>query len=410
MHPSSCSTSPAPDDVRNSATTRCQACGGTELRRFYRLSGIPVHSCLLVESRAEALAFPKGDLELAFCERCGFIGNVRFDPTVHDYSPDYEETQGFSPRFRRFLDELAQDQVRRHGLETKTVLEIGCGKGEFLVTLCEHGAARGIGIDPAYRPERTVSPAAERTTFLREFYGPDHATLPADHVVCRHTLEHIQDVLAFLELLRRGLASRPGATLFFELPDMERILVERAFWDIYYEHCSYFTAGSLARLFRRAGFDVLRLWKAYDGQYLMLEARPAGEATLPRLSEEDDLERTRSQVAAFATSIAEQLQRLRAEVATWRREGRKVVLWGSGSKATGYLTTLSLGEEIAAVVDINPHKHGKFVAGTGHAIVAPASLVEIKPDLVVVMNPVYIEEIGADLRRLGLAPQVSALA
>ena len=51
-----------------------------------------------------------------------------------------------------------------------------------------------------------------------------------------------------------------------------------------------------------------------------------------------------------------------------------MVVWGSGSKAVGYLTTLGLRDEIAAVVDINPHKHGKFLAGTGHEIVGPDAL------------------------------------
>lgn len=384
----------------------CAACGSAELRSFYRLHGIPVHSCLLLDSQAAALAFPTGELELVFCDACGFIGNARFDPKVHDYSPDYEETQGFSPRFRRFLEELCEDQIRRHGLGPgKTVLEIGCGKGEFLVTLCERSGCRGIGVDPAYRPERTTSPAVERIRFIRDFYHPRQLAGRPDHVVCRHTLEHIPDVQGFLGLVRDG----GGTSHFFELPDMERILVERAFWDIYYEHCSYFTQGSLARLFRRAGFEVTRIRKIYDGQYLMLEAVPATARAAEALPAEDDLARTRAQVAAFGTGIRDQLASLRGAVDGWRRNARKVVVWGSGSKATGYLTTLGLREEIAAVVDINPHKHGKFVAGTGHEIVGPSHLQALRPDVVVVMNPVYVEEIGAELRRLGLAPEITAL-
>ena len=63
-----------------------------------------------------------------------------------------------------------------------------------------------------------------------------------------------------------------------------------------------------------------------------------------------------------------------------------------------------------AVVDINPHKHGKFLAGTGHEIVAPEALARIRPDCVVIMNRIYSDEIRADLERLGLRPEISALA
>lgn len=388
----------------------CAACAGTNVRAFYRVENIPVHSCLMLDSRAAALAFPRQDLELGFCHDCGFVQNLLFDPTAHRYSVDYEETQIFSPRFQRFVAEICDDQQRKYDLAGKTALEIGCGKGEFLVALCERTGCAGIGIDPGYRPERTQSEAASRLTFIQDFYGPKYGHLQADYVCCRHTLEHIHEVLEFMRLVRSAIGDRPQVPVFFELPDLERVLVEGAFWDIYYEHCSYFTLGSLARLFRRTGFNVTELWKAYDGQYLMIEAFPAAGPTEPALPAEDDLARLTAQVAKFEADIATRLAGLRAEAAGWREQGKKVAIWGSGSKAVSYLTTLGLGDEIAAVVDINPHKHGKFLAGTGHEIVGPEALVALRPDVVLVMNAIYTAEIRDDLLRLGLQPEISALA
>jgi hypothetical protein len=67
------------------------------------------------------------------------------------------------------------------------------------------------------------------------------------------------------------------------------------------------------------------------------------------------------------------------------------------------------GEHVEAAVDINPHKHGTFMAGTGHPVIAPRDLVDISPELVVVMNPVYLDEIGNDLKELGLSSDVVAV-
>ena len=91
-----------------------------------------------------------GDLLLGFCERCGFIQNVRFEPRLVDYSKPTEESQAFSSRFQLFAEDLADQLVAEHDLRGKTVLEVGCGKGDFLALLAERGIARGVGIDSLF--------------------------------------------------------------------------------------------------------------------------------------------------------------------------------------------------------------------------------------------------------------------
>jgi len=94
---------------------------------------------------------------------------------------------------------------------------------------------------------------------------------------------------------------------------------------------------------------------------------------------------------------------------TAAQEGRGVVLWGGGSKAVSFLTTLGLDSEVEAAVDINPFKQGKFVPGSGHPIIAPEDLPGLDPGLVIVMNPIYVEEVSLQLASLGLSPQVTAV-
>ncbi|MEZ6016791.1 MAG: class I SAM-dependent methyltransferase [Planctomycetota bacterium] len=396
----------------NHALAHCQACESARLEGIFELQSVPVHSCLMVRTREQALAFPRGALDLAICLDCGFIQNRAYEASLQSYSPEYEETQAFSGTFRAFQTRLCHDQVARYALADKLVLEIGCGKGEFVTELCEISGGRGIGIDPGYRPERNTSDAASRIDFRTEFYTVDHASLAADYVACRHTLEHIGPVREFVNTVRRSLEGRAGAVVFFELPAAERVLTERAFWDMYYEHCSYFTLGSLARLFRRERFQVLDLYTGYDAQYLMIEARPVDtqdEAQRGRrFKAEDDLDATIQAAREFRETIGSKLAALRAELQAAAMKG-PVALWGSGSKAVSYLTTLDVTDEVAAVVDINPHKHGKFMAGTAHEILPPSALVALQPASVIVMNPIYLDEIRSDLEGLGLAPEVWAL-
>ena len=114
-------------------------------------------------------------------------------------------------------------------------------------------------------------------------------------------------------------------------------------------------------------------------------------------------------VSEFTRNLAAVQERWRTEVRSVRSRGGKTAVWGSGSKGVSFLTTLGLGDEVSAVVDINPYKQGKYMAGTGHEIVAPGALRELRPELVVAMNPVYLDEIQRELDTLGVAARLEAV-
>lgn len=384
----------------------CPACGHVGLAVFHSERDVPANSCLLLESKEEAERFPTGDIELGFCDRCGFISNVRFDQALAEYSPRYEETQAFSPRFVDFARSLAKDWVERYDLAGEHVVEIGCGKGEFLVMMAEAGIGSGLGIDPGVDTSRIDSAAAERLSWLADFFDEDYGPLEAAAVVCRHTLEHISAVGDFVGLIRRAIGDRTDTAVLFELPDTQRVLDEVAFWDVYYEHCSYFSAGSLARLFERAGFEVLRLWRAYDDQYLLLEARPVPE-TVEQSGAGDDLDALRRGIDHFEAGYATTIDHWRQRIAGVAEVGGTTVIWGAGSKGVAFLSVA--GEHVAAAVDINPNKHDMYMAGTGHRIIAPADLIDLDPDLVIVMNPIYLDEIGRSLAELGVTTELAAV-
>jgi SAM-dependent methyltransferase len=394
-----------------SAASRCPACGGIDLTHFYAKDGVASHSCLLMESEEEARSFPTGDLRIAFCEDCGFVMNTAHDPEMAQYSARYEETQAFSPLFQEFALDLAKRWVHTYDLYGKSVLELGCGKGEFLVNMVKQGAGTGIGIDPGVRPERIDPALSDRLTWIADYYTDRYSHLKADAVVCRHTLEHIGPVAEFMRSIRAAIGDQTDAVVLFELPDVLRILEEAAYWDVYYEHCSYFSAGSLARLFRRTGFEVLNVSREYDDQYLLIEARPSvAPAPGEPLEIEDDVSRMRASLAHFERSVRESLEGWAAELRRVHDRGGRVAIWGSGSKGVSFFA--GLGETARLVdyaVDINPYKHGKFMAGSGHRIVPSKQLAVDQPELVVVMNPIYLDEIRRELVQLGVSAELKAI-
>jgi SAM-dependent methyltransferase len=385
----------------------CPNCGAQQMGHFYTVTGAPVHSVLLMPTRERALGYPRGDIRLGLCDTCGFVSNCAFDPSVHEYSLGYEATQSFSPTFNAFHTRLAQRLVERYDLRHKHLIEIGCGQGEFLILLCELGANQGVGFDPAYDGARPRQFDPAQVQFIPDFYSEQYMDVRGDFICCKMTLEHIPETANFMRMVRRSIGDRLNTIVFFQVPNASYIMREVAFWDIYYEHCSYFSIGSLSYLFEQCGFEVLHVATEYNDQYLTIEAKPTVHATAqPSDSVRQAVAAIKAEVASFTARYPALLGGWRRKLAELRTASKRVVVWGSGSKGVTFLTTVKQSDLIQYAVDVNPYRHGTFMPGSGQEIVGPEFLQDYRPDVVIVMNPIYCDEIQRTLDQMNLSPQL----
>ena len=377
--------------------SKCPVCAGASLTSEYFVPSTPVRTATVYEKSGPVA---RGEVRLASCATCGLVFNASFNPLTQDFSEGYEEAQDFSPVFRGYAHDLAQRLTDRYDLRGKRVLEIGCGKGGFLGLLCRVAGATGVGIDPASDPGRIPEDLRGTIEVIKAEYGDEHRNLvdQADFVCCRHTLEHIFDPVDLLGRLRDHLADRLDVPLLVDVPSGDHVLRGGGFWDVYYEHCMYYTDEAFASMLGRCGFEVREMWREFEGQYLLAEAFPR--------------ERSELQVPDAAEFLAPASRRMMEKVdgwGKWLRESslqKSIVLWGSGSRSVGFLSAVPGASRITGVVDINPYRAGKFMPGFPEPILSPAGLAERGCDAVIVMNPAYREEIAANLRELGLDSEV----
>ena len=401
--------------LRPSEHGSCPACAGRRLAPVLTLRNVPTNSCLMLDSPEEARAYPRGDIALVFCESCGFVFNRALDPLLTEYSDRYEPTQAYSPTFQRWHRDLAGRLGAALDLRGKTVVEVGCGQGEFLHLVSGLSGCRGIGFDPCLDRRRAdvVGERARDVELIGDFFSDSSIEgLTADVLLSKMTLEHIPAAGRFFRLAEQvARNSAPGMRLFIQIPESERIFRDLALEDVYYEHCNYFTEVSLAGLFRRHGFTVDEATREYDGQYLTLLGRYGGDAVRVAAEGEDmaGVSELRRLVMRFAATWEGRVAEWRSTVDERRAQGGRVVVWGSGSKGVSFLSAIGGGEGVSHVVDINPHRQGRFMVGTGHPIVGPATLQEVQPTTVVVMNAIYRREVADLLGGLGLQPELLAL-
>jgi SAM-dependent methyltransferase len=375
----------------------CRICGApTEV--FFHLEGVPVCCNVLWPNREEAVHARRGQIRLTFCSQCGHIYNSAFDPARLTYGTNYDNSLHFSPRFQEYARELAARLVKTYDLHKKTVIEIGCGSAEFLALLCALGPNRGIGFDPSFIPGRANTSAGDGIEIVADNYSERHADRSCDLLCSRHMLEHVPDPLAIVTSVSHALRRNPAATAYFEVPNAMFTLRERGIWDIIYEHSSYFTPQSIRCLFAGAGFKVLNVQEAFGRQFLSLEALASGQT--PHQPGKGHDSQLLSDVTAFSAYRERLFNDWNIRFNEMRRSGQRPVVWGAGAKGTMFLNAFAADGLVEYVVDINPNKQGKYVAGTGQRIVSPNELKQIRPDLVILMNPVYEEEVRRQVERL----------
>ena len=381
----------------------CPVCARDVDAPFVEIPGVPVHVSALHRTPDGARTAFRGDLALVFCECCGYIYNAAFDAALVAYDAAYENSLDHSPAFVEYVSALAGRLVERYGLRGRRVVEIGCGQADFLRRLCEAGGNEGVGYDPSYvGPERDG-----RVTVRRELYSEaavDDAR--PEFLACRHVLEHVERPLEFIRSLRRTLDPARGTPVYFEVPNGEHQLANGVVWDMIYAHYSTFTIPSLRALFELGGFEVVDAGTGFGEQYLWIEARPA--AVPRRTPSAAEVERVRGLVSSFASGYDGLVQAWRRRVGGYTASGRRVVLWGAGAKGVTLLNALGEADGIGRVVDLNPRKRGSFVPGAGTPVVGPQDLPDYAPDVVVLANPIYRDEVREILAGLGQRPVLVA--
>ncbi len=375
----------------------CPVCGDPGSVVITDTGEVPVFCNQLCKTKADAVGAAKAIIRLSFCTSCGHVYNSLFDPSLVKYSPEYENSLHFSQRFQDYANALALELTHRYALRGKRIVEIGCGRGDFLASLCRHGRNIGFGFDMSYPPDE--APATASISISGTAYGIEHRGIDPDLVCTRHVLEHVAAPTEFLRSIRETM--RDGTPLYVEVPNVRYILRDGGVWDLIYEHCGYFSASSLQTALQLAGFRVTLIRRAFEDQFLAAHAvadRPSGVAR-----PEPELV---SSTEEFAAEHGLKLAQWRTSLEELSVAERRVVAWGAGSKGNTFANLVAGNERVPYLVDINPRKHGMFVAGTGARIVPPEFLREYRPDVVVVLNPSYQAEIRARLDELGISAEL----
>lgn len=326
---------------------------------------------------AASLAGETGaDLTVRQCAACGL---VQLDKGPVPYYKEVIRAAAVSPVLMDLKTRQFTEFIRKYSLRGKKIIEIGCGRGEFLGLLPPLGV-EAFGLEYS---EAAVQDCVKAGLKARRGYPdaemPPLAEGPFDAFLLLMFLEHIPDPNSALKALSANL--KDGAVGLVEVPNFGRMLRDKLFSEFIGDHLLYFSRETFLATLNLNGFEVLDCAELREGYVLSAEVKKRGALDL----------------SAFSWRQAEIAAGLNAFLG--RFGAGKVAVWGAGHQALAVLALAELGGKVRYVVDSAPFKQGRYTPATHLPVVPPDALRTDPVEAVIVMAASYSDEVAWLLRR-----------
>jgi len=352
---------------------------------------------------AESLESDKGvDLEVCQCSGCGLV-QLNNDPVP--YYKEVIRAAAISEEMADFRRKQFESFVEKFSLKRKKIIEIGCGRGEYLSIMRQVGAeAYGLeyledSVKQCVKDGLKVSKGFIQNSAYKLNYAP------FDAFFMLNFLEHLPDPNAALRGIYNNLAD--DAVGLVEVPNFDMILRNKLFSEFIGDHLLYFTRETLSSTLRLNGFEIIdcnEVWYEYIISAVVHPvkssvagmAKPPPRPPLPKGGCGDfrvkklDISHFYKYQAQLKNEIEEYIRRFK---------DKKVAIWGAGHQALAIISLINLANKIRYVVDSASFKQGKYTPATHIPIVSPHALDSDPIDAVIVMAASYSDEVAGIIRQ-----------
>ncbi len=360
---------------------RCRVCGNIFFEKpLLILRNMPKSAQYLPGK--EELANDRGiDLQVYQCSGCGLVqlGN---DPVP--YYKEVIRASAFSESMKQFRLKQFKDFIEKYSLKGKKIIEIGCGKGEYLSFF----AQLGVDVYGLEASEESVSACKKQGLkviqgFIEsETYQIENA--PFDAFFMMSFLEHIPHPNKVLRGIFNNL--KEDAVGIVEVPNFNMILRKNLFSEFISDHLMYFTKDTLINTLNLNGFKVIEckeVWHEYIISGVVQRKQPLS-----------------------LSHFNNYLLSLKEETNTFldNYQDKKVAIWGAGHQALAVISLTELSNKIKYVIDSAPFKQNKYTPATHVPIVSPKTIETEPVDAIIIMAGSYSDELLSHVKAKFTSP------
>jgi 2-polyprenyl-3-methyl-5-hydroxy-6-metoxy-1,4-benzoquinol methylase len=348
----------------------CRVCGGEFFEKpLLHFSGMPKAAQYLPNK--DDLTKEKGvNLTVYQCSGCGLV------QLISEPVPYYQEViraSGFSEAMKNFRIMQFRELVQKYSLQNKKIIEIGCGRGEYL-SLLNLSGANAYGLEDS---EESVNYCvANGLKVSKGFVKNSDDKLkdePFDAFCILSFLEHLPDPNETLKGIYNNLAD--NAVGLIEVPNFDMILKNKLFSEFIGDHLFYFTKETLKITLALNGFEILEINDIWHNYIISAVIKKRQKLNLEDFYNYG--ERITKEISGFVACF----------------ETNKVAVWGAGHQALAIIAMSDLKGKIKYVVDSAIFKQGKYTPATHIPIVSPDLLISNPVEAIIVIAGSYSDEV-----------------
>ena len=373
---------------------RCRSCRSELNLTLIDLGSSPIANNLETDNdlNLQSKEFP---LKVLTCHVCSL---VQLSETVSEkklFASNYSYHSSYSTSWlihsKNYVDEII------HFLEINEndlVIEIASNDGYLLQYFREAGI-NVLGIEPAADVANVA--INKKIPTLIDYFSESIAKelrgkLKPKLILGNNVLAHVPDIQDFVKGLDILLDDDGIITL--EFPHLMNLIKFNQFDTVYHEHYSYLSITALMPIFVKHNmkiFDIKEL-STHGGSLRIYVAKKSSKWEIKESVEQIIHEESKydPRDEFIYTNLQERVlllkKSLMQEMLELKNSGLKIAAYGAAAKGVTLLNYCGIDSDIIDyVVDMNPHKQGKFLPGSRIPIVEISRLLQDPPDVLLVL-------------------------
>ena len=315
------------------------------------------------------------DLEVYQCTGCGLVqlGN---EPV--SYYKDVIRAAAFSEEMKVFRLTQFDNFIKKYNLKNKNIVEIGCGKGEYL-SLMDSFDINTYGIEHS---QESVDYCIDKGLKVSKMYLENHYDVISEYhkfdaFFILNFFEHLINPNLTLKALKDNLTD--DAVGIIEVPNFDMMLKNNLFSEFINDHLFYFTKETLTSTLSKNGFEIIEINEVWHDYIISAVVKKRKKLNLTHFKQ-------------YQTKITNELHE-------YIDKFKNVAIWGASHQGISIMALTNIKDKIKYVIDDATFKQGKYTHATHIPIFSSKRLKTDPVDAIIVMAASYSDEVAKKIKK-----------